>query len=127
MFSSVKCLISTGLRVVREYGSNTGSYETYIFNRRTKGKICYFLESQHLNNQEKYLRFSVHVRVIHKEANTSLIRGCNLIIVLGKSVLKSRSGELMAKKKNICFGYLSNKMNIYVQILSQESEGGGFK
>ena len=103
MVSSVKCLISTGLRVVREYGSNTGSYETYIFNRRTKDGICYFLESQHLNNQEKYLRFSVHVRVIHKEASTSLIRGCNLIIVLGKSVLKIRSGEFNGEKEKHLF------------------------
>lgn len=127
MFSWVKCLISTGLRVVREYGSNTGSYQTCILNRRTNSKIFYFLESQHLNNQEKYLRFSVRVRAIHKEASTSLIRGRNLIIVLRKSVLEIRSGEFNGEKKNICFGYLSNKMNIYVQILSQKSEGGGFK
>lgn len=127
MFPWVKCLISTGLRVVREYGSNTGSYQTCILNRRTNSKIFYFLESQHLNNQEKYLRFSVHVRATHKEASTSLIRGRNLIIVLRNSVLEIRSGEFNGEKKNICFGYLSNKMNIYVQILSQKSQGGGFK
>ena len=95
----VKCMISTGLRVVREYGFNTGSYQTCIFNRRTNSKIFYFLESQHLNNQEKYLRFSVHVRAIHKEASTSLIRGCNLIIVLRTSVLEIRSGEFNGEKK----------------------------
>lgn len=100
---------------------------TCTFNRRTNSKIFYFLESQHLNNQEKYLRFSVHVRAIHKEASTSLIRGRNLIIILRNSVLEIRSGEFNGEKKNIWFGSLSNEMNIYVQILSHKSEGGGFK
>ena len=72
---------------------------TCTFNRRTNSKIFYFLESQHLNNQEKYLRFSVHVRAIHKEASTSVIRGRNLIIILRNSVLEIRSGEFNGEKK----------------------------
>lgn len=99
MFSWVKCLISTGLRVVREYGSKTGSYQHAPLTDELIAKYFTFWKVNIFYNQEKYLRFSVHVRAIHKEASTSVIRGCNLIIILRNSVLEIRSGEFNGEKE----------------------------